>query len=124
MADRVGGASAAGGVGLIASQWAKHLGVTVIGTVGSDDKIALQGAKKPNIGIVSAYNDMLSAHQPLADYPALLKAAARLAGATAQFAGGLGRESERVKEQVDAAAADEVAAGTEANCLVASCSPV
>ena len=33
--------AAAGGVGLIASQWAKHLGVTVIGTVGSDDKIAL-----------------------------------------------------------------------------------
>ena len=33
--------SAAGGVGLIAGQWAKHLGVTVIGTVGSDDKIAL-----------------------------------------------------------------------------------
>src|SRR2546423_2154993 len=33
--------SAAGGVGLIASQWAQHLGVSVIGTVGSDDKIAL-----------------------------------------------------------------------------------
>jgi NADPH2:quinone reductase len=33
--------SAAGGVGLIAGQWAKHLGVTVIGTVGSDDKVAL-----------------------------------------------------------------------------------
>ena len=33
--------SAAGGVGLIASQWAKHLGATVIGTVGSDDKVAL-----------------------------------------------------------------------------------
>jgi NADPH2:quinone reductase len=33
--------SAAGGVGLIAGQWAKHLGATVIGTVGSDDKIAL-----------------------------------------------------------------------------------
>ena len=33
--------SAAGGVGLIASQWAKHLGVTVIGTVGSDDKVEL-----------------------------------------------------------------------------------
>jgi NADPH2:quinone reductase len=33
--------SAAGGVGLIASQWAKHLGVTVIGTVGSDDKVPL-----------------------------------------------------------------------------------
>ena len=33
--------SAAGGVGLIACQWAKHLGVTVIGTVGSDDKVAM-----------------------------------------------------------------------------------
>jgi NADPH2:quinone reductase len=33
--------AAAGGVGLIAAQWAKHLGVTVIGTVGSDDKVAL-----------------------------------------------------------------------------------
>ena len=36
--------SAAGGVGLIAGQWAKHLGVRVIGTVGSDDKIALAKA--------------------------------------------------------------------------------
>jgi NADPH:quinone reductase len=36
--------AAAGGVGLIAGQWAKHLGVTVIGTVGSDDKIALAKA--------------------------------------------------------------------------------
>lgn len=36
--------SAAGGVGLIACQWAKHLGVTVIGTVGSDDKAALASA--------------------------------------------------------------------------------
>src|SRR5207237_4599053 len=33
--------SAAGSVGLIASQWANHLGATVIGTVGSDDKVAL-----------------------------------------------------------------------------------
>ncbi len=36
--------AAAGGVGLIAGQWAKHLGATVIGTVGSDEKIALAGA--------------------------------------------------------------------------------
>lgn len=36
--------AAAGGVGLIAGQWAKHLGATVIGTVGSDDKIALARA--------------------------------------------------------------------------------
>jgi phosphogluconate dehydratase len=54
-----------------------------------DDKAVLKQAQRPNIGIVSAYNDMLSAHQPLADYPALLKTAARLAGATAQFAGGV-----------------------------------
>ncbi|GLQ06131.1 phosphogluconate dehydratase [Sneathiella chinensis] len=42
-----------------------------------------------NIGIVSAYNDMLSAHQPLKDYPDLIKAAAREEGAFAQFAGGV-----------------------------------
>ena len=43
----------------------------------------------PNIAIVSAYNDMLSAHQPLERYPAIIKAAAREAGATAQYAGGV-----------------------------------
>ena len=36
--------AAAGGVGLIVSQWAKHLGATVIGTVGSDDKAAVARA--------------------------------------------------------------------------------
>ncbi|MEO0998673.1 MAG: phosphogluconate dehydratase, partial [Pseudomonadota bacterium] len=41
------------------------------------------------IGIVSAYNDMLSAHQPLATFPARIKAAARANGAVAQFAGGV-----------------------------------
>jgi phosphogluconate dehydratase len=44
---------------------------------------------KPNLAIVSAYNDILSAHQPLGDYPALLKAAAAESGAVAQFAGGV-----------------------------------
>ncbi|MBR9813140.1 phosphogluconate dehydratase [bacterium] len=53
------------------------------------DKPALAGLSISNIGIVSAYNDMLSAHQPLAGYPAIIKAAAREAGATAQFAGGV-----------------------------------
>ena len=53
------------------------------------DKPALAGLNVPNIGIVSAYNDMLSAHQPLAGYPAIIKAAAREVGATAQFAGGV-----------------------------------
>jgi len=43
----------------------------------------------PNLAIVSAYNDMLSAHQPLGAYPAWIKEAALAAGATAQFAGGV-----------------------------------
>src|SRR6201999_1022296 len=42
-----------------------------------------------NLGIVTAYNDMLSAHQPFAGYPELLKAAAREVGSTAQVAGGV-----------------------------------
>ena len=53
------------------------------------DKKALRSFVKPNIAIVSAYNDMLSAHQPLERYPELIKAAAREVGATAQFAGGV-----------------------------------
>ena len=43
----------------------------------------------PNIGIVTAYNDMLSAHQPLEHYPDVIRQAARDAGATAQVAGGV-----------------------------------
>ncbi|MEU8800946.1 phosphogluconate dehydratase [Spirillospora sp. NPDC048819] len=56
---------------------------------GVQDKLWLRGDVTPNIAIVSAYNDMLSAHQPLQDYPDLLKAAIRSAGGTAQFAGGV-----------------------------------
>lgn len=59
-----------------------------VAACGAGDKAALQGDVVPNIGIVSAYNDMLSAHQPFADYPERLKAAAVKAGAVAQFAGG------------------------------------
>ena len=54
-----------------------------------DDKDALRLQVKPNLGIVSAYNDMLSAHQPFATYPELIKMAARNAGGTAQVAGGV-----------------------------------
>ncbi len=54
-----------------------------------DDKARLKGLHQPNVGIVSAYNDMLSAHQPLERFPALLKQAVREAGGTAQFAGGV-----------------------------------
>src|SRR5580692_460760 len=53
------------------------------------DKEALKLMRWPNVAIVSAYNDMLSAHQPLQNYPALIKRAAREAGAIAQFAGGV-----------------------------------
>jgi len=53
------------------------------------DKGLLKEGKWPNIGIVTAYNDMLSAHQPYERYPDILKAAARKAGATAQVAGGV-----------------------------------
>jgi phosphogluconate dehydratase len=56
---------------------------------GSDDKADLMGEAKANIAIVSAYNDMLSAHQPLERFPAIIKAACREAGAVAQFAGGV-----------------------------------
>jgi phosphogluconate dehydratase len=53
------------------------------------DKDALVAERAPNIGIVTAYNDMLSAHQPFKDYPDRIKAAARAVGATAQVAGGV-----------------------------------
>ena len=53
------------------------------------EKLALRAAVKPNIAIVSSYNDMLSAHQPFKTYPDLLKAAVAEAGGVAQFAGGV-----------------------------------
>ncbi|GLZ04590.1 phosphogluconate dehydratase [Actinomadura sp. NBRC 104412] len=56
---------------------------------GPADKLRLKGTAVKNIAIVSSYNDLLSAHQPLRDYPELLKAAIRDAGGTAQFAGGV-----------------------------------
>ncbi|KAA6129755.1 phosphogluconate dehydratase [Cupriavidus cauae] len=52
-------------------------------------KIRLKAEERPNVAIVSSYNDMLSAHQPLGEFPAWIKEAALEAGATAQFAGGV-----------------------------------
>lgn len=49
----------------------------------------LAAAKVANLGIVTAYNDMLSAHQPFERYPDLIRAAARKAGVTVQVAGGV-----------------------------------
>ncbi len=53
------------------------------------DKTKLAEARTPNLGIVTAYNDMLSAHQPYERYPDLIRDAARELGATAQVAGGV-----------------------------------
>ena len=54
-----------------------------------DDKAALMAARVPNLGIVTAYNDMLSAHKPFEHYPDLIRAAAQKSGATVQVAGGV-----------------------------------
>ncbi|MCI1272495.1 MAG: dihydroxy-acid dehydratase, partial [Sphingobium sp.] len=54
-----------------------------------DDKPAIRAGRAMNIGIVTAYNDMLSAHQPYGRYPEQIKLAAREVGATAQVAGGV-----------------------------------
>ena len=55
----------------------------------STDKDRIRLMEASNIGIVTSYNDMLSAHQPYADYPEQLKAAIREVGSTAQVAGGV-----------------------------------
>src|SRR4249920_1925989 len=53
------------------------------------DKASLRAVQAPNLAIVTAYNDMLSAHQPFERFPELIREAARAAGATAQVAGGV-----------------------------------
>lgn len=53
------------------------------------DKMQLLGCKWPSIGIVTAYNDMLSAHAPYEHFPEIIRKAAREAGAVAQVAGGV-----------------------------------
>ena len=54
-----------------------------------EDKATLAESRAPNIGIITAYNDMLSAHQPFERFPDLIRSAAKSAGATAQVAGGV-----------------------------------
>ena len=56
---------------------------------GTTDKAELRSGSAPNIGIVTAYNDMLSAHQPFERFPDLIRQAAREAGGVAQVAGGV-----------------------------------
>ncbi len=55
----------------------------------ASDKLMLREERQPNIGIVNAYNDMLSAHQPYEHYPQKLRDTARALGATAQVAAGV-----------------------------------
>lgn len=54
-----------------------------------DDKLRVVAQRAPNVGIITAYNDMLSAHAPYQHFPDLIKAEARKLGATAQVAGGV-----------------------------------
>lgn len=53
-----------------------------------NDKLKLKQLRSPSLAIVSSYNDMVSAHQPFAGFPEIIKQAARAMGAVAQFAGG------------------------------------
>jgi len=55
----------------------------------ASDKLRVVSERAPHIGVVSAYNDMLSAHQPYEGYPALIREEARRLGATMQVAGGV-----------------------------------
>lgn len=69
---------------LSCSNWAH-----VVAANSEDEKKSIPAGQGANIGIVTAYNDMLSAHQPFAGYPNMIKLIARNQGATAQVAGGV-----------------------------------
>lgn len=69
---------------LSCSNWAH-----VVAAESAEDKKSMPAGQGANIGIVTAYNDMLSAHQPFAQYPNIIKLTARDLGATAQVAGGV-----------------------------------
>ena len=60
-----------------------------IAALPSDDKFKIVEEKKPNLAVVTAYNDMLSAHKPYEAYPQIIREAANKFGATAQVAGGV-----------------------------------
>lgn len=60
-----------------------------IAALPKNDKLKIVSEKKPNLAIVTAYNDMLSAHKPYENYPEIIREAASNFGATAQVAGGV-----------------------------------
>ena len=55
----------------------------------ADDKLRIVAERAPHIGVVTAYNDMLSAHQPYEGFPAVIRDEAHRLGATVQVAGGV-----------------------------------
>ena len=55
----------------------------------ANDKLVLRQERAPHLGVITAYNDMLSAHQPYEHYPERIRRHARSLGATAQVAGGV-----------------------------------
>ncbi|MFK0300223.1 phosphogluconate dehydratase [Brevundimonas sp. NPDC090276] len=75
--------SGAGRAKLSCANWAHAFAGQTIA-----DKLTAMDGSKPNVGIVTAYNDMLSAHQPFERFPAVIRQAVREVGATAQVAGG------------------------------------
>ncbi len=76
--------SSPGRAKLSCANWAHAFAAESDGT-----KQRLRNPNSPNIAMVSSYNDMLSAHQPLERFPEIIKAAAEAVGATAQYAGGV-----------------------------------
>ena len=75
--------SGAGRAKLSCANWAHAFAGQTIA-----DKLTAMDGSKPNLGIVTAYNDMLSAHQPFERFPGVVREAVRQVGATAQVAGG------------------------------------
>lgn len=75
--------SGAGRAKLSCANWAHAFAGQTIA-----DKLTAMDGSKPNLGIVTAYNDMLSAHQPFERFPDVVRKAVREVGATAQVAGG------------------------------------
>jgi phosphogluconate dehydratase len=103
-----------------------------------EDKRSIREGGAPNIGIVTAYNDMLSAHQPYGPYPAQIKIFAREVGATAQVAGGVPAMCDGVTQglpgmELSLFSRDVIAMGTavalshgmfEAACLLGICDKI
>ena len=69
---------------LSCANWAHAFAASPVG-----DKLRVRSMTVPNLGVITAYNDMLSAHKPFESYPEIIRDAARRAGATAQVAGGV-----------------------------------